>query len=321
MLINTLFTAFYAKPYKVCGYEKNEDSKTIVKYSLKNKRAGNIYRKSAKDILLDNALKKNFDYDDLIEIASLVQRDEILKNGSLEFDVLATYQRSNKALYIFYPYLIAITAIVWCFSALLGHRFLSVNLFGINIILPGAIVIFPVIYFMADLIQEVYGYARLRQTLWICILTHIFIGTLTSFVMSFTPAHFVNAAAYDAVMSTQWDMIIGNAVGMIAGFTINGVVLAKLKIKFEGKNLWLRTIISTLLAEFVYSYVCSFIGFHKNLPTMDLIKLQFFMVMIKVMWEIFATPFLYLAASLIKSKEGVDVYDYYTNFNPFSLAV
>lgn len=321
MLINILFEAFFSKPYKVCGYEKNDTSTTIVKYTLKNKRAGNIYRKSAKDILLDSALKKNFDYDDIIEIASLVQRDQFLKNSDLEFDVLTTYQRSNKSLYAFYPYLIAITAIVWCFCALLGHRFLSLNLLGIKIVLPGAIVIFPVIYFMADLIQEVYGYARLRQTLWICILTHITIGALTSFVMSFTPAPFVDESAYSAVMSTQWNMIVGNAVGMIAGFSINGIVLAKLKIKFEGKNLWLRTIISTLLAEFVYSYVCSFIGFHKNLPTLDLVKLQFFMVMIKVMWEIFATPFLYMTSIFIKNREGIDVYDYYTNFNPFSLAV
>lgn len=321
MLINTLFEAFISKPYKVCGYEKNESSTTIVKYTLKNKRAGSIYRKSAKDILLDSSLKKNFDYDDIIEIASLVQRDEILKSGNLEFDVLTTYQRSNQPLYKFYPYIVAITAVVWCFCALLGHRFLSLNFLSIKIILPGAIVIFPVIYFMADLIQEVYGYARLRQALWICISTHITIGILTSFVMSFTPAQFVNEDAYSAVMNTQWSMIIGNAIGMIAGFSINGIVLAKLKIKFAGKNLWLRTIVSTLIAEFVYSYVCSFIGFHKNLHIWDLLKLQFSMVMIKVMWEIFATPFLYITSTLIKNKEGIDVYDYYTNFNPFSWSV
>lgn len=318
MLINTLFEAFISKPYKVCGYEKNEFSTTIVKYTLKNKRAGSIYRKSAKDILLDSTLKKNFDYDDIIEIASLVQRDEILKSGNLEFDVLTTYRRSNKPLYIFYPYLTAIAAVVWCYCALLGHRFLFLNFFGLKIILPGAIVIFPVIYFMADLIQEVYGYARLRQTLWICILTHITIGILTSFVMSLTPAPFVNESAYRSVMNTQWIMIIGNAIGMIAGFSINGIVLAKLKIKFRGKNLWLRTISSTLLAEFFYSYLCTLIVFHGDLHIWDLMKLQFSMVMIKVLWEIFATPFLYITSTLIKNKEGIDAYDYYTNFNPFS---
>ncbi len=78
---------------------------------------------------------------------------------------------------------------------------------------------------------------------------------------------------------------------------------------------------STLFAEFVYSYVCSFIAFHNNLQVIDLIKLQFMMVTIKVMWEVVATPLLYVASHVLKKREGVDVYDYYTNFNPFSLAV
>jgi uncharacterized integral membrane protein (TIGR00697 family) len=321
VLIQTLFEAFHAKPYKICGYEYPGDGQTIVKYSLRNKRAGKVFRKRAKDVLLDNALRKNFDYDDLVELTTIVQRDSMLKSGGIDPDVLASHQRANRPLYAFYPYLVALTVVVWCFCALLGHRFLSANLFGVNVVLPGAIVIFPVIYFMADLIQEVYGYARSRQTLWICVFTHISIGALTSIVMSMPSAPFVDEHAYRTVMDQQWRMIIGNAVGMVAGFTINGVLLAKLKIRFNGKNLWLRTIVSTLCAEFVYSYVCSFIAFHNNLDVMQLVKLQFTMVMVKVIWEVVATPLLYIASHLLKQREGVDVYDYYTNFNPFSLAV
>lgn len=321
MLIQTLFEAFHAKPYKICEFEYSADGQTIVKYAFRNKRAGKLFRKRAKDILLDNGLRKNFDYDDLVELATVVQRDSMLKSGGIDSEVLARYQRAGKPLYAFYPYLVALTAIVWCFCALLGHRFLSASFFGVNVVLPGAIVIFPVVYFMADLIQEVYGYARLRQTLWICVFTHVSIGLLTSLVMSIQPAPFVNEHAYRTVMDQQWRMIIGNAVGMVAGFTINGFILAKLKIRFNGKNLWLRTILSTLFAEFVYSYVCSFIAFHNNLPVVDLIKLQFLMVVVKVMWEVVATPFLYVASHALKKREGVDVYDYYTNFNPFSLAV
>jgi uncharacterized integral membrane protein (TIGR00697 family) len=321
VLIQTLFEAFHAKPYKICGYETANKCTTVVKYTLRNKRAGKIYRKAAKDILLDNGLRKNFDYDDLVEITSVVQRDSMIRNGDIDHAVLGTYQRASKPLYAFYPYLVAITVVVWCFCALLGHRFLSATMLGVNIVLPGGIVIFPVIYFMADLIQEVYGYARLRQTLWICIVSHVSIGILTSAVMSLQPAQFVDERAYRMVMDQQWRMIIGNIVGMISGFTINGFILAKLKIKFNGKNLWLRTIVSTLCAEFVYSYVCSFIAFHHNLPVADLLKLQFLMVVVKVMWEVFATPFLYLASYILKKKEGVDVYDYYTNFNPFSFSV
>jgi hypothetical protein len=116
-------------------------------------------------------------------------------------------------------------------------------------------------------------------------------------------------------------MIIGNAVGMIAGFTINGVILAKLKIKFNGQKLWLRTIGSTIIAEIVYSTVCSSIAFHDKLGVFNLIKLQIAMITIKAMWEIIATPILYIVSNYLKDKEGQDVYDKYINFNPFTLAV
>lgn len=112
-------------------------------------------------------------------------------------------------------------------------------------------------------------------------------------------------------------MIIGNALGMIAGFTLNGVILAKLKIKFSGKHLWLRTLSSTLLAEIIYSVVCSSIAFNDSSNILELIKLQFGMVLIKFCWEIIATPLLYFSANFLKSFEGQDIYDRYVNFNPF----
>jgi queuosine precursor transporter len=46
--------------------------------------------------------------------------------------------------------------------------------------LPGAIIIFPMIYFMQDLIQEVYGYKRARQTLWVCIFVSMVSGASIS---------------------------------------------------------------------------------------------------------------------------------------------
>jgi queuosine precursor transporter len=320
-MINTLFDAFLIKPYKVCGYELTDADRTVVKYTLRNKRAGTIYRKSARDVLLDQRLRKNFDDDDLIEIASIVQSENLQKHGRIDSELLGTFQRANKPLYAFYPYLVGLTVVVWCFCALFGHRFLATQIFGTRLILPGGIAIFPIIYFMADLIQEVYGYSRLRQTLWICIFCHVSIGLLTSIVMIFPPAPFVDAHAYDLVLNQQWRMIVGNILGMIVGFTLNGILMAKLKIKFEGKNLWLRTIVSTFFAELFYSYVCAFIAFHENLAIMELVKLQFSMVIIKALWEVVATPFLYVASAVLKRREGVDIFDYYTNFNPFSFSL
>jgi uncharacterized integral membrane protein (TIGR00697 family) len=320
-MLSSLVNAFSGKIYSVSGFEKAYDGTSIVLYKPKNKRLNKPLRMAAKDIVKDHKLRLGFDIDDYTEIVSLAQRDSLLFQDEINQKLVTTFQNSQKKHYMFYPYFVAITAVVWCFAAIMGHRFMYLDLGFFQAHLPGAIVIFPIIYFMADVIQEVYGYTRARQTLWVCIAVHFLLGALTSSVMSFTPAPEVNELAYKAVLDTQWEMIIGNAVGMIAGFTVNGFILAKLKIKFAGKNLWLRTISSTFLAELVYSGVCSFIAFHNDLSILQLVKLQILMVSLKALWEVVFTPVLYLVCSFVKAKEGVDVYDKYTNFSPFSLAL
>lgn len=41
---------------------------------------------------------------------------------------------------------------------------------------------------------------------------------------------------------------------------------------------------------------------------------------IKVAWEIAATPLTYLVCGFLKRREGVDVYDVDTDFNPLAVA-
>ena len=36
-----------------------------------------------------------------------------------------------------------------------------------NIILPGAIVVFPITYIISDVLTEVYGYRRARRVIWV----------------------------------------------------------------------------------------------------------------------------------------------------------
>lgn len=139
--------------------------------------------------------------------------------------------------------------------------------------------------------------------------------------MNFDPASFVDNHAYLTVLNTQWRMIFGNTLGMIAGFTLNGIILATLKIKFSGQYLWLRTLSSTFLAEIIYSIVCSSIAFNDSLNILELMKLQLGMILIKFLWEIIATPLLYFSSNFLKSFEGQDIYDRYVNFNPFIFKV
>jgi len=85
------------------------------------------------------------------------------------------------------------------------------------------------------------------------------------------------------------------------------------------KYLWTRTIGSTVAGEAVDSlifYPIAFYGFWSN----DLLlKVMITNYVLKVLWEVLATPMTYKVVKLLKQKEGEDIYDRNTNFTPFSI--
>src|SRR3990170_2608188 len=65
-----------------------------------------------------------------------------------------------------YRYLHWVTAIF--VTCLITANIIAVKLIDVGgLILPAAVIIFPVSYMVGDVLTEVYGYARARQVIWI----------------------------------------------------------------------------------------------------------------------------------------------------------
>jgi len=99
----------------------------------------------------------------------------------------------------------------------------------------------------------------------------------------------------------------------------NSFVLAKLKVKTEGKYLWTRTIGSTAIGEAVDSlifYPLAFLGTWSNEQVISVMIGNYF---VKVAWEVLATPLTYKVVNFLKRAEHEDYFDRDTDFNPFTL--
>ena len=114
-------------------------------------------------------------------------------------------------------------------------------------------------------------------------------------------------------------IVLASLIGYWAGEFSNSFVLAKLKIFTKGKHLWIRTISSTIIGEGVDTTLFVIIAFFGKFPigilTLTIISGYLF----KVLYEIIATPITYKIVKVLKQKEGIDHYDYKTNFNPFKV--
>ena len=92
-----------------------------------------------------------------------------------------------------------------------------------------------------------------------------------------------------------------------------------MKIFTEGKFLWTRTIGSTIIGEMVDSIIFYPLAFYGFWPNDLLIKVMLTNYVLKVTWEIVATPLTYKVVNFLKRKENEDYYDRNTNFTPFSI--
>ena len=81
----------------------------------------------------------------------------------------------------------------------------------------------------------------------------------------------------------------------------------------------MRTIGSTLVGEGLDSMVFITLAFFGIIPLGALLITIVTQWLVKSAYEAIATPLTYLVVGVLKKKEGIDVYDHETRFNPLSM--
>jgi uncharacterized integral membrane protein (TIGR00697 family) len=95
--------------------------------------------------------------------------------------------------------------------------------------------------------------------------------------------------------------------------------MAKMKLWTNGKYLWTRTIGSTLVGQAVDTTVVMILIFGGSVSLGTIANLIGSGYLFKVTYEILATPMTYAVVNFLKRREGGEIFDRSTNFNPFRL--
>jgi uncharacterized integral membrane protein (TIGR00697 family) len=184
------------------------------------------------------------------------------------------------------------------------------------------VLFFPLSYIFGDILTEVYGYARARKVVWAGFGALIFASFMSWAVLALPPApDWPNQAAYQTVFGGTTRIVAASMLAYFAGEFCNSYVLAKMKLLTEGRNLWMRTIGSTVVGEAVDSvifYPAAFLGAPGWSDHM-VWKVMAANYALKVGWEIVMTPLTYRIVGFLKRAEHEDYYDRNTDFTPFSI--
>ncbi|WP_243032341.1 queuosine precursor transporter [Thermus altitudinis] len=188
----------------------------------------------------------------------------------------------------------------------------------------GGTLLFPLAYIFGDVLTEVYGYRRSRRVIWLGFFA-LLLATLTFQGVAALPAPKDGesqrfAEAFGLLLGLTPRIVLGSLLAYFVGEFANAYVLAKLKVKTEGRFFWLRAIASTLVGQGLDTGIFLLVAFYGVFPPEVLLTVFLSNYVFKVGVEAFMLPITYGVVGFLKRVEGLDVYDRDTDFNPFRLA-
>ena len=198
------------------------------------------------------------------------------------------------------------------------------SIFGIPMAFDAGTILFPISYIFGDVLTEVYGYKRSQRVIWTgfaCLaLTSLVFGIVRALPGEAAWEGYAGQTAYDQILGgiSSGGIVLASLLGYWAGAFSNAFVMARMKLLTGGRQLWLRTIGSTLVGEgfdtLFFMLVATAAGvFPWEIFTSLLLTNYLF----KVSVEALMTPVTYLVVNSLKKAEGEDYYDYRTDFSPF----
>ncbi|MBL8232052.1 MAG: queuosine precursor transporter [Bryobacterales bacterium] len=214
-------------------------------------------------------------------------------------------------------HLINIFVVVLIISNLVAPKLVAIG----SLRLSGAQILFPVTYIFGDIFTEVYGYAASRRAIWTGFLASALLAVMGLTIVALPPApEWKNQEAFEIVFGFVPRIVISSLIAYWCGEFANAFVMARLKVITGGRMLWVRTIGSTAVGQFVDTTVVITLAFAGTVGGSELLNLIFSGYFGKVIYEALATPLTYAVVNGLKRAEGIDVYDTNTDFNPFRAA-
>ncbi len=226
-------------------------------------------------------------------------------------DQTTIHGKSNYSIWFVFVVAIFVTCLITANIA--GVKLVEIFRF----VLPAGTIIFPISYIFGDVLTEVYGYHQARRVIWLGFFCNFIVVVTIWIGQVLPPASFWDGQqAYERILGYTPRLLVASFLAYLVGEFANSFVLAKMKILTRGRWLWTRTVGSTLVGEGLDSFVFMTLAFVGTIPVGALFSAILTQWLVKSAYEALVTPLTYIVVNFLKRKEGLDVFDYGTRFNP-----
>lgn len=212
----------------------------------------------------------------------------------------------TKKSFVYYEILVALFVTVLIVSNIASVKLAQVG----GLVFDAGTILFPLAYIIGDIITEIYGFKRMRRLIYIG-LSMLAITSLTFWIVGLlpSPADWQNQDSYDAILGVVWRIVMASMVAFFVGELLNSYVLAKLKIKTQGKKLWNRLVSSSAIGSLVDTIIFSLLAFGGTVSGDVMFQLIATVYGIKLATEILLSPLTMRVIAYLKKKERLDTFE------------
>ena len=194
-----------------------------------------------------------------------------------------------------YMVLVSLYCVALVVSNIISNRTFEIGQF----MLPSAVIVFPIIYIINDVLTECYGFKMASKAIW------------TAFGLNLMAVVFFNIAvnlptstdysSYNIVLGNTLKPLIASILAYLAGSFVNAKVMDVLR---NHKSLMLRCVLSTLFGETIDAVIFISIMFVGIMDFKVVCTMIITQAVVKTLYEIVVYP---ITKKVIKLIKTVDV--------------
>ena len=187
---------------------------------------------------------------------------------------------------------------------------------GSTLVLPGAALAYALTFLASDCYAELYG-KRAAQVLVNVgfLLNFLVLALVWSTILAPAAPNSVDPAAFETVLGASTNIVAGSLLAYVVSQNYDVVVFHRLADMTDGRQLWLRNVVSTGTSQAIDTVIFvgvafwalpQYLGLGPTLPGSVVLSLVIGQYLLKLLIALVDTPFVYLITGAVRRSESPD---------------
>jgi uncharacterized integral membrane protein (TIGR00697 family) len=199
-----------------------------------------------------------------------------------------------------YLYLIAFYITINMVALTVDYRYVAIGKYFFS----GGTLIFPVTYFLADIITEIYGYRSARKVIFLNLSCLLIFSILTNIIINMpSPDFWHESKSFNLVLGSSFRVLIVTIICSYTGSILNIYVMSKWKILWNSRYYIVRSFFSSFVGEITNLTISMTILFFDKLTFSKLIEMIGIAYVYRIVFMLLLVYPIYFLMLVIKAYE------------------